>query len=223
MNDLILYFRLSNFSSATYCNDLGKLWQHSEIPPQSWDCSGQITQLVGAPASAGNSGRHFSLFMPQYWSCDNTELELHSGFCCQIGRPPPTPSAPPPTPLRSLLALSLSLFVPLSSPQLFHNIQRTGAHDPGRQHTRGPEVVQQQPRAWDAYELACIWGTTSNQKQMKLSPLLLIFFHLSPFLSLLTRNTTQTKPVLLQRRRNQTEPHPLPALTMWLPLVTVAG
>lgn len=39
----------------------------------------------------------------------------------------------------------------------------------------------------------------------------------------LTRNTTQTRPVLLQRRRNQTEPHPLRALTTWLHLVTVVG
>lgn len=62
---------------------------------------------------------------------------------------------------RSLLALSFSQFVPFSFPQLFHNIQRTGAHNPGCKHTGGPQMVQQQPWARDAYELACIWGTTS--------------------------------------------------------------
>lgn len=63
---------------------------------------------------------------------------------------------------RTLLALSLSLFVPFSFLQLCHNIQRTGAHNPGCKHTRGPEVVQQQPRPRDAYELACIRGIKLN-------------------------------------------------------------
>lgn len=54
----------------------------------------------------------------------------------------------------------LSLFVLLSSPQLCHNIQRARAHNPGCKHTRGSEVVQQQPRTRDAYELARLWGMT---------------------------------------------------------------
>lgn len=88
--------------------------------------------------------------MTQCWILISPDSE-HCGIWGQIGNT-----------LGSLLALSVSLFVPLSSPQLCHNIQRTGAHNPGCKHTRGPEVVQQQPRPWDAYELARVWGMTSN-------------------------------------------------------------
>ena len=49
-----------------------------------------------------------------------------------------------------------------SSPQLCHDIQRAGAHDPGCKHAGGPEVVQQQPRPWDAHELARVRGWASH-------------------------------------------------------------
>lgn len=78
-------------------------------------------------------------------------LDPHSERCGSVAKLAPNPE--------SLLALPWSLFVPLffpPSPQLCHNIQRTGAHDSGCKHTRGPEVVQQQPWPWDAYELACV-------------------------------------------------------------------
>lgn len=125
-----------------------------------------MLQLLRASASTENSGRHWSLFMTQSWITLNPDFE-HCGLCGQIGSTP-----------GSLLARSFSLFVPLSSPQLCHNIQRTRAHDPGRKHTRGPEVVQQQPRPWDAYELACVWGTTSNlrTRAWEGSPLYLLIF-----------------------------------------------
>lgn len=72
------------------------------------------------------------------------------------------PPRPPHTHTSSFLALTSSLFVLLSSPQLCHNIQRAGAHNSGCKHTRGSKVVQQQPRTRDAYELARLWGMTGN-------------------------------------------------------------
>lgn len=117
---------------------------------------------------------------------------------------------------------------PFPSFQLCHNIQRTGAHDPGSEHTRRPKVVQQQPRSRDAHELACIWGTAWNLKVKCInssSTINSLLFPLScfPFHTSLIRSITRTKLLLLQRRRNLTAPHPLQALTMWLHLVTVAG
>ncbi len=131
-----------------------------------------MLQLLRASASAENSGRHFSLVMTRCWISLNPEFELHCGFCRQIGSTP-----------RPLLGLSLSLFVPFSSPQLCHNIQRTGAHDPGCKHTRGPEVVQQQPRPWDAYELACVWGAALNSHTYNIRNLssAVTAFHYSAF------------------------------------------
>lgn len=73
--------------------------------------------------------------------------------CCQIG------STPRGSPLALLIVTICPIFL---SPQLRHNIQRTRTHDPGCKHTRGPEVVQQQPRPRDAYELACVWGAAGN-------------------------------------------------------------
>lgn len=75
--------------------------------------------------------------------------------------PPSQHPATPQIPSGALIVTICSIF---PSPQLFHNIQRTGAHDLGCKHTRRPEVVQQQPRTWDAYELACVWGATSNRQ-----------------------------------------------------------
>lgn len=67
-----------------------------------------------------------------------------------------------------------------SSPQLFHNIQRTGAHNLGRKHTRRSEVVQQQPWARDAYELACLWGTDGDLQEGSPPWLLMVLLSLSP-------------------------------------------
>lgn len=58
--------------------------------------------------------------------------------------------------------ISAGSFTLASFPQLRHNIQRAGAHDSGRKHTRGPEVVQQQPRPRNAYELARVRGTAPS-------------------------------------------------------------
>lgn len=102
-------------------------------------------------------GRIFRLVWATLLCCWGLKTQGDTGvFVSQLWiiLKPDLVGTPPNRHTRSVLALSSLLFVPLSSPQLCHNIQRTGAHSLGCKHTRGSEVVQQQPRTRDAYELA---------------------------------------------------------------------
>lgn len=202
----------------THCRDLGKLPQHKRWYPLEGllGLFGPNTSAVeGFGVSRETQGDTPVLPWPDVGSLSAQIWKYIVGPVAKL-------AAAPGLFWRFHCHYLFPFFSPTPPPQLCHDIQRTGAHDPGRKHTRGLEVVQQQPRPRDAYELACLWGTASNLWSL-LNTFITVSFNVVVFFTPICRNTTQTRPVPLQRRRNQTEPHPLRAPTMWLHLVIVAG